>query len=545
MHVASPGASLPVLASLVLALGLSVSAWAAPDPPAVEMLQRVRAQGAEVRSFEADVALTRTRPDFLKAFYPPTTLNMEGVVGYRRRDDFDLNLLQGGSRYYRFDSRGGFSLRFSALVRLGEGGSAFPQPFQPTPEPGLGFADFGPNTSSVRLFHPLVFLFPPELWEPAPGEEPQADGAESLYGVDCMRLKVPQAGGAVLRLWVDRRSYRILRVEATPPGGGPMQADYRRGDAPAPAWSEVEVSANHAPIYVARMTKPVLNGSKSRLPDLSLVLRKPGGDVVPSAVPLIMRLSDESKGVLLVLTTVLLGLGLRFLWHRYGRQTFSREVILLDTLDGLWGRRLKRLGFPVLEFSPELVTEELQSLGRGATVESTRPPRAIVVAPGACANARPHRYLLKSFVEEGGRVLLLAHTTSLPFEAETAPLSEYGIRQIFFEPDGAWRRIPGDEAGALASTIGCGLYFQSVDGAPVDRELVGFANEEGLRMVAVGVAHRGRGEWIVCQLSFPVSSVGLRTQSGKMLLDLMDLLQHRRELEQEDLWGNLPGRPRR
>lgn len=527
----------PLPAALVLLLILSVPASAAPDPPAVEMLQRMRAAVAEVRSFEADVLLTRMRPEFLKAFYTPTTLNMGGVVSFRRPDDFDLYLVQGGSRFFRFDSRGGFGLRFSALVRLGEGSPDFPPPLQPTPEPGLGFADFGPDTSSLRPLHPLVFLFPPELWEAAPGEEPQADGTESLYGTECVRLRVPQSGGAVLRYWVDRRSYRVLRVEATPAEGAVLQADYRRSDAVAPSWSEVQVLANHVPVYTARMKDPVVNGSRSRLPELSLVLRKPGGDMARAAVPLMMRLSDEVKGVMLVLSVILLGLAIRFLYHRYGRQRFSREVILLDTLDGLWARRLKRLGYPVADFTPEVVTEELRSLQRGPTAESTRPPRAIVVAPEACANARAHRYLLKAFVEEGGRVLLLAHTSSFPFEVQTAALSEFAIRQIFFEPDGAWHRIPGQEAGAVGSTLGCGLYYLSVDGAPVDRELVGFANEEGLRMVAVGVAHRGRGEWILCQLAFPVSTVGLRTPAGRMLRDLMDLLQHRREIEEEDIWG--------
>lgn len=528
----------PLPAALVLLLILVPPASAEPDPPAVEMLQRVRAGVAEVRSFEADVLLTRMRPEFLKAFYSPTTLNMGGVVSFRRPDDFDLYLVQGGSRFFRFDSRGGFGLRYSALVRLGEGSPDFPPPLQPTPEPGLGFADFGPDTSGLRPLHPLVFLFPPELWEAGPGEEAQADGTESLYGTECVRLRVPQAGGAVLRYWVDRTSHRILRLEATPAGGGAvLQADYRRTGSVPPAWTDVEVKANHAPVYTARMTKPVVNGSQSRLPDLSLVLRKPGGDMARPAVPLMMRLSDEVKGVLLVLSVILLGLAVRFLYHRYGRQRFSREVILLDTLDGLWGRRLKRLGYPVADFNPELVTEELRSLERGATAERTRPPRAIVVAPEACANARAHRYLLKAFVEEGGRVLLLAHTSSFPFEVETAALSEFAIRQIFFEPDGAWHRIPGQEAGAVASTMGSGHYYLAVDGAPVDRELVGFADEAGLRMVAVGVAHRGRGEWILCQLAFPVSSVGMRTPAGRMLRDLMDLLQHRRELEEEDVWG--------
>lgn len=525
-------------AALALLLALSLPASAAPDPAAVELLQRVRAAVADVRAFEADVLMTRMRPEFLKAFYTPTTLNMGGVVGFRRPDDFDLYLVQGGSRFFRFDSRGGFGLRYSALVRLGEGSPDFPPPLQPTPEPGLGFDDFGPDTTNLRPLHPLVFLFPPELWEAAPGEEPQSDGAESLYGTSCARLRVPQSGGAVLRYWVDRTSYQVLRLEATPAGGGAvLQADYRRTGAAPPAWTDVEVKANHAPVYTARMSRPVVNGTASRLPDLSLVLRKPGGDVTRAAVPLLMRLSGEVKGVLLVLGAVLLGLAVRFLSHRFGRQRFSREVILLDTLDGLWARRLKRLGFPVTEFTPEIVTEELHGLERGATVESTRPPRAIVVAPEACANARAHRYLLKAFVEEGGRVLLLAHTSSFPFEVQTAPLSESGIRQIFFEPDGAWHRIPGAEAGAVASGMGCGVYYLSVDGAPVQRELVGFANEAGLRMVAVGVAHRGRGEWILCQLAFPVSSVGLRTPAGRMLRDLMDLLQHRREIEEEDIWG--------
>lgn len=535
------------LRNLALLLGFAawafgVPAWAQPPesaPAAPQMLQRMRARAAGVRAFEATVHLTRADPRFLRAFYAPARLNLEGVVSFQRPDDFDLTLHQGGSRWYRFDSREGFGLRFSALVRLGAGTSTFPPSLHRTPDPDLGFEDFTQDAADQHAFHPLAFLWPPEFWDPVPGQVASFTGTERLFGRQCLKVLATRAGGGELRFWLDRTSYEALRVEAVPGGGGvPIMADYRRRDPSLPTWSEVEVQANHRPLYVARMVAPTLEPRRSRLPDLSLVLRKPAGHKAGGGAARV-PLPDWVQGVLASLAVVLVLLLARFLYHAFRRQVFAEEVILLDTPDGLWGRRLARLGYPTVEFSLETVTEELRALGRGITVESTRPPRAIVVAPDACADVRAHRFLLKSFVEEGGRVLMLAHSDprTLPFEAGMVEIPEASIRRIFFEPSGPWHRISPDEAAAVTSSLGCGLYFSSLDGRLVDVELVGFQSHEGLQGTAIGVARRGLGEWLLCQVRFPLSAVGRKTEAGRLLRDLLDLLQGRRELEDEDIWG--------
>ena len=75
------------------------------------------------------------------------------------------------------------------------------------------------------------------------------------------------------------------------------------------------------------------------------------------------------------------------------------------------------MGYTVTPFDPEILTEERKYLGKkpGAVL-----PRAVVIAPGAFANIKGYLFLLRAYVEEGGRVLVLTHGPSAIATMRTA-----------------------------------------------------------------------------------------------------------------------------
>jgi len=496
------------------------------DELASRVLQRVRFRASQVDGLEAEVHLTRTDPRFLRCFYVPSTLNLRGVMGFKKPDDFDLNLWQGGARWFRFDSRAGFNLRFSGLVRLGGGPAIVPPPPESSPDPDLGFPDLTQDSAENFPFHPLCFLWPPRLWRALPGQAPTLEGSETLYGRPCLRVALLLDNGMRARVWADRLTFEPLRMEVQPPGGlGTVLADYR-WEPGAPCWSEVEVQADRRPLFRAVAVNPLVEPSRSRLPPLSLVLRRPAG-VQARAGPSALQLPDWGWGVLRALALVLGILAARFLYHLLRRRTLARELILLDRPEGPWARRLQRLGYPVARFSPQCVSQELQILDRGRAIATDDPPRAILVAPGAGELIRTQRYLLQSFVQAGGRVLVLAHEKArdLPFEAELAWITRAEIRGVTYDPSGPWRRLDSRRVAELVLERGCETCLVSLGGGPVQQDLVGFRAADSRQATVIGVTRQGLGEWLVCQVPFPSSIKEWPKDLSALLCDLVDLLE--------------------
>ncbi len=514
---------------LVLAFWLGVPAPVAAqgsEELASRILQRIRTGGSRVEGLEAEVRLTRTDPRFLRCFYPPSELNLRGVVGFKGPDDFDLHLWQGGARWFRFDSRAGFDLRYSGLVRLGQGASIAPLPPQDSPDPELGFADLSQDSAEASPFHPLCFLWPPRLWGALPGQRPTMEGSETLFGRSCLRVNLPLENGMQARIWADRTSFEPLRLEIRRPGGlGTLLADYRWAPG-APSWSHLEVHSDGRPLFQAEALEVRIDPPGSRLPELSLVLRRPAG-VKARPDRAALQLPVWAWGVLRALGLVLAILAARFLYHLLRRRTLARELILLDWPEGPWARRLRRLGYPVARFSVECLSKELQILDRGRAIATDQPPRAVLVAPGACEQIRTQGYLLQSFVNAGGRVLLLAHekAADLPFEAELTRVPRAGIQGITYDPSGPWRRLDSRRVAELVLELGCETCLAGLDGRPVEQDLVGLRVADSRPATVIGLTRQGLGEWLVCQVPFPPSMKTWSKDLGMLLCDLVDLLQ--------------------
>jgi hypothetical protein len=512
---------------LILAIWLSGPVFAqTPEELASRVLQRVHSRASQVDGLEAEVHLTRTDPRFLRCFFVPSALNLKAVMGFEKPDDFDLHLWQGGARWFRFDSRAGFNLRFSGLVRLGGGPAVVPPPPETSPDPDLGFADLTQDSAETFPFHPLCFLWPPRMWQALPGHTPTLEGSETLFGRACLRVGLLLDNGMRARIWADRLTFEPLRMEFQPPGGrGTLLADYR-WEPGAPCWSQVEVYADRRPLFQAVAVEPRVDPSASRLPDLSLVLRRPAG-ITARAGPSTLQLPDWAWGILRALALALAILAARFLYHLLRRRTLARELILLDRADGPWARRLQRLGYPVARFSPECVSQELQILDRGRAVATDDPPRAILVAPGAGEQIRTQRYLLRSFVQAGGRVLVLAHDQArdLPFDGELTRITRAELRGVHFDPAGPWRRLEPRRVAELVLERGCEACLVSLEGRPLEQDLVGLRAADSRQATVIGLSRQGLGEWLVCQVPFPESVKDWPKDLSALLCELVDLLE--------------------
>lgn len=468
---------LPTVVALVLAL--AGTARAAPTSEA--LVQQARAQA---RPVTWQVRLDRQDDRFLSGLQPGAA-PLQGTLSCTRdRMDFVLEL--GGASADLLTSRDGQELTFEGLVRVGSGATvAEPSPPPPPVPEVLGYREFTRQTAEPVPAHPLLMLWPWALRPPLPGE--RFDGApveDVVGGTPCWRVTLHNHEVRE-RVWLRQADLQVLRTERTSPALGATYGD-----------DGVQVTLDLRPLYRAtfRPGEPVA----------PQVLRRP--TPAPPAQPL------PRNTLLVVLAGALAFLLLRLLRFRLQRGACSREILLLDTPDGAWGRTLERLGYPVEPFDLETASRELQSVGPGLTADTTATSRAIVVAPGMAD--RKLAFLLRSFVEGGGRVMLLAQTHDLPGGGDLVELPV--LRALRTDPAGPWRRTTFEEVGPYAARSGTGAYYPSAD-----RELL--VAEAGRRGVVAGVLRRGQGEWHLCQLALQ-GPVGER-----VLQDLLDYLQARRD----------------
>lgn len=460
----------------LLVLLAMAAAPAVAAPTAESLVQEARARA---RAGSWDVRIER-QDDRLLSGLQPGTGPLEASLTCTR-EAMDLVVRLGGAGGDLLQSRDGLHLAFAGHVRIGPGETA-PEPAPgPPPVPEiLGYRELTRASAEPVPLHPLLALWPWALRPPLPDERIDPVVAEDLVlGTPCWRVNLTRE-----KVWLRKADLRVLRTE---------------GDGFQTIWSDegVQVTLGNRPLYRATL--------REGAPVSPLMLRRPSPPKPPPAT----RVWEGAA--LLALAGGLVFLLTRLLRFRLARQACSLELPLLDTPDGLWRPRLERLGFPVTPFALDTASDELRAVGLGLTADTTATTRAIVVAPGMADHAPA--WLLRSYVEEGGRVMLLAQTRDLPSAAEMVEIPV--PRAIRTDPSGPWRRTSFEEVGPYAAREGSGVYY-----AQADHDLL--VAESDRKGVIAGVVRRGRGEWLLCQLS-------LRGQVGeRVLLDLLEHLQARR-----------------
>lgn len=596
-HVAS---ARPRLLAVLAGL-LALAAFLIPPAPtpvlaqstsdAIAVMEKVLHQGFARRSYELRIQLLRSEPSFLEACFPPYIIDglqfsyLEGKVTWIDPDRYDIFLSPRGKRdmITHFQSEDGFNLSLvstdgftpapaapppdvtapspvasaSASASPDAIASGSPSPdASPSPSPVLSPTDSG-APDPLRAFrtpyryHPLTFLWPFQLKKTPTAVTFRVTGEETLVGRPCWKID-RVAPDLTMQLWISKQDYSVVRIEYQDPTSGELvrfnattfftvlpEADVP-SQVPMYAFGQATLGTQFKPLCdIAALEAPgvvpapIVTESKA-----------PGSQTtVPISAPN-KRESDTPRiltgfGILIV-SGLLMGLtwyGGRYLLFLLRRTVLSKELIVLDDGEGTLTRLLQGLGLSTVPASMEILTTERSLLGK--KYEPGVLPRAVVIAPHAIGQAKNYLFLLKAYVDEGGRVLLLDHGKAdqavLPFRLYTLPNS--GDKIGLQAKPHIWKRLREEDVETKTGHLLPREFVMEVDQRRPDVDLVqAFNRATGVRMTVVGVQRSGKGEYILCQYrlvdDLNKSKIETSPITRLLTLDLIDYLQGRSREQQ-------------
>lgn len=572
--------------SLILVLALSYAALSKPavklkhsDPDAVEAVQGVYNTCFSLHEIKADVHLVIQDPEFLKDFFDEEGYNSTGVKGLlhfqdktgcrlllRRSSDmyncFELgnNVNYTGMR--RVKRRPGSSLLRISEAQAGAAPAASPEAvpdsqISPTPSPtntptpsadqnfinphniaGKAALDsylhlLTPLHTSAPRDYPLSFILPYTLNSRLHGNIYTVVNKNAfVFSEKCMEISAENPRSPYLTtLWVDTKHNRLLQVmrfnkkeniKIIASYVGAYTPDPKTGFSP---YKRVEISINGFPVCFAELTEVRINPSKpvvtiekeTNVPERPTITNYVTNDIVPF-------LSEQKIKLVTVLLLVLLVLILRFVIFVASRQEFSDELIVIDEPGGIFSETLNKLGYKVIPFSIEVLSEERHHLGKNATKDTTSRPHAVIVAPQSFNEVANHAFLIRAYVEEGGRVLVMHHPKQmehiLPFKAEMLPIPNIGIA-IESDTD-TLTALHKDELNRLASTYVTKEAYLTIDGKKFNKSLLVLSNKlTGIKAVAIGSVKKKKGEYLVWQMKFSCKQLASDTSLQLLLNDVI------------------------
>ena len=155
-----------------------------------------------------------------------------------------------------------------------------------------------------------------------------------------------------------------------------------------------------------------------------------------------------------------------------------------------------------MPFTSELVTEERTLLTRKKGMEL---PRAIIIENEMSTSIKKYLYLIKAYVEEGGRVLLLPHsidsTASMPVAPNFIPLKKFDEEIYFTVKSKIWKKTKVAELEKNIYPFGVTQIYFKVNSKDVEKAMITAYNKlSGVTGAIVGSFKEGKGEYLLCQL---------------------------------------------
>lgn len=558
-------------------LALATPSWAqSSDSEAVEAIASVYSKSIRVTSFQADFNLIRQDQTFLEKFFPENefydNVSLHGIVNFDARSGlYNLYFRIGGVDYHHFALRGPAVAYLGAVrifnlmsdptpIRLEptpspspspEDPSASPEDPSPSPSPTpAGFTDLDPEIGAPVPGHPLLFLWPYPL-QPTSRTFTYTVLArnEIVYGRRCLKIQATARGtGNPVLIWVDPKAGLITQVQVTDSKTGKkIRTTYAGFHPPDPKtgftmYNRAQVVVDDQPLYLVVLSKTAIN------PDKIMITRteqsrplsedrpaRPNTDLGPA----VQFLTRGLIVLVSILALVLAVLGYRYLRFAVSRQEFSDELLVIDEEDGRFTELLDKLGYAVTPFNAEILTQERMLLGKGATADTTRRPRGVVVAPESFSEAKSYFYLVRAFVEEGGRVLVMYHSprssAGMPFTPGFLPMSSSDASTEYVSRSGLFQTISEDDVARLAGALAAPEVYNKGNQGPLSEEFVVARNKStGVKGAVVGVLRQGKGEYILCQLRFEPEVTLNSAPVRRALSDLILFLQARKPAREEE-----------
>lgn len=556
------------------------------DPDAIEAIASVYSKSIRITSFQADFNLLRQDQTFLEKFFPENpfydNLSLNGIVNFDARSgQYNLYFRLAGADYHHFALRGnavtylGAERIFNLMsdptpIRLDPSPSPSPSasPLEdpspspsaspqedpsPSPTPSLaptGITDLDPAARVPVPGHPLLFLWPYALH---PSSQTYTytvvSRDEIVYGRKCLRIQAtPRDSRNPVLIWVDPRAGVITQVQVTDSRTGKKIRTTYAGFHPPDRktgftmYSRAQVDVEDQPLYLVVLSSLVINPEKIMI--TRTTQGRPGSDERTPAPntdvgPAVHMLTRGLLVLVSILALVLAILGYRYLRFAVSRQEFSDELLVIDEEDGRFTELLNNLGYAVTPFNAEILTQERMLLGKGATADTTRRPRGVLVAPDSFAEAKSYFYLVRAFVEEGGRVLVMYHSprsaAGMPFTASFLPMSPSDVATEYVSKSGLFQTISEDDVARLGGALAAPELYNLGNQRPPNQEfLIGRNKSTGVKGVVIGVIRQGKGEYILCQMKFEPEVTLNSAPVRRALSDLILFLQARKPAREDE-----------
>ncbi|NMA26606.1 MAG: hypothetical protein GX934_02435 [Burkholderiales bacterium] len=575
----------------IVILALTLAGWfvfALPagartsDPDAIEAIAAIHAKSIRITSFQADFNLLRQGEKFLEKFFPDSpfydNLSLNGIVNFDASSgQYNMYFRLSGADYHHFALRGN-AVTYLGAERIYNLMSSDPTPIRlepspspsaspegdsspspsaspqeepsPSPTPSDAITDLDPVTKVPVPRHPLLFLWPYSLH---PSSQTYTytvvSRDEIVYGRKCLRIQVtPRDSQNPFLIWVDPKDGVITQVLVTDSRTDKkIRTTYSGFHPPDPKtgftmYSRAQVDVEDQPLFLVVLSNLVINPKKIMITHTvqghaSPVQRTPAPDT--GLGPAVQVLTRGLVVLVSILALCLAILGYRYFRFAVSRQEFSDELLVIDEEDGRFTELMNDLGYAVAPFNAEILTQERMLLGKGATADTTRRPRGLLVAPNSFAEAKSHFYLVRAFVEEGGRVLVMYHSprsaAGMPFTASFLPMSSSDIATEYVAKSGLFRSISDDDVARLAGSLAAPeLYNPSNQRPPIQEFLIGRNKSTGVKGVVIGMIRQGKGEYILCQMKFEPELVLNSAPVRRVLSDLVLFLQARKPAREDE-----------
>ena len=409
------------------------------------------------------------------------------------------------------------------------------------------FKDLDPRSYGSIPNHPLTFIAPYILQKNSQINSIKILSEKApLMGRSCVLLELKETNSKVItKVWVDMAQKQVLQVESyNPEENCTVSAMYLgfykgAGEERFAIYNRVQVSCNGAPVFMAELSDPdidyVAKAAKVKAEEEVKKAARYSNysfkEFIEDVKPVF--LSKKARNIVIILSLILAFLIFRYINYRISRQEFSDQLIVVDEEDGRFAEMLAKMGYRTVAFSPEVLNEERQFLGKGATEDTSYRPRAIVVAPDSFQFIHNYLFLIRAYVEEGGRVLVMYHpqksNEDLPYKLEEMPMPQNNQGFFFDFKKETLTNVKSDSIKHLSKLYTGTEVVLSVNGRQFTDRLIWCTNMQSkLEATIVGMVREGKGEYIICQMQFTPS---ITVKNANMQFLLNDIFRYLLGLE--------------
>ncbi|MFP4497838.1 MAG: hypothetical protein ACLFQV_06455 [Vulcanimicrobiota bacterium] len=504
---------------------------------AIGLLNEVWLKNQKLEKFQGTVTFVRVDDGFLRELFPVSneevfTDRMGGVINYTENPKIFRLLLHEfspGDYTYRFSSNNGYDIslaenynRFLMEEKQQLNKRSYEERvngIQEFNERYFLVDRFNPD-GSVHLnpYHPLNLIFPFSLKDTDPSQKIKYVGKNSSNGRLCNVVEIESEKFGKFHVYISQKEpgtvYQIDRFDK-------LDKDYVYATAIYSNFKEFlfggkvyrEVELIVAGDTVLNVQIEDLRSKHAEIIDPTAVDR---GEQVETPGRRRYRDTDILIGnplltagaaiTVLIMLVILTIIAYRFWFFKEQRRAFAREVIVYEgnRPEEKISHLLVDLGVPNTPFTPEKLTKERELL----VEKSEKKPRLLVVGPGMFSKLKSYNFLIKGFVADGGRVVVLEHgvenSKHMPFNPTFMPYDWNDPSYVFVQLP-KWKKIwrqtsLKDFEGKTKLFLPYELLVR-INNRDIEVEPIIAVNNPNVDITAAAIAmiYEGKGEYMLIQ----------------------------------------------